>query len=62
MSCLVACGPRRVLAVEENHGSQCTEPEASLWENILVTNQIWKIDQHKFCPGKDIPSEQRMQL
>lgn len=56
MSCVILCSTESVLAVEESQDSQCTEPEASLREDLPVTNQMWNIDKHKFCPVKNILS------
>lgn len=59
--CLTTLGAGSMLAVEENQGSQCMEPEASLWKSLPATNQICKINKCKFFPVRNILSVQRMQ-
>lgn len=60
--CFTALGTRSMLTVEEHQGSQYMEPEARLWESLPVMNQICKLNEHKFCPVRNIRSVQCMQL
>lgn len=58
----VALGAGNLLVVEENQGSQCTEPEANLQKSLLVMNQVCTINSHEFFPVGNILSMQCLLL